>query len=91
MKKKTNPRKIPRTEEDVQKAFKLGQSQAIEFAFAISCLSVYDIFSPSEEDMNRFFTKHQQNVQAILDGTIKFQDVVAALKDEYGLDITFKK
>lgn len=88
-KQKVNPRRRPATVADVQKAYDLGKSEAIEFALAVSCLSLMDIFSPTDEQMQAFNRKYQQNVSAIVDGTIKYQDVLDTLKDEYDLEVGF--
>lgn len=86
---KVNPRRRPATAADVQKAYDLGKSEAIEFALSVSCLSLMDIFSPTDEQMQAFNRKYQQNVSAIVDGTIKYQDVLDTLKDEYDLEVGF--
>lgn len=89
-KQKVNPRRKPATEEDVNKAYKRGRNEAIEFALAISCLSVYDVFNPSQEQMQAFLDKHTANVGAIISGEIKYSDVIGTLKDEYDLDVEWK-
>lgn len=87
--KKTNPRRRPATEDDVQKARMAGMNDAIEFTSAISCLSVMDIFAPTEEQMRAFHAKYNANVEAILSGEIKYPDVKKTLKDEYDLEVSF--
>ena len=87
--KKVNPRRRPETAADVQKAYELGKRETIEFALAVSCLSLMDIFSPTDEQMQAFNRKYQQNVSAILDGTIKYAEVLETLKDEYDLEVGF--
>lgn len=88
--KKINPRRQPRTEDDVQKAYKRGRSEAIEFALAVSCLAVHDVFSPTQEQMEAFHAKHTANVTAIVKGEVKYQDILDALDAEYGLEIEYK-
>lgn len=90
MGKKVNPRRKPATEADVKAAYNLGRNTAIEFALAVSCLSVYDVFSPSPEQMQAFLDKHTANVGAIVSGEIKYADVIDTLKEEYNLDIVWK-
>ena len=86
---KVNPRRKPVTAEDVKKAYKQGRNEAIEFSIAISCLSVQDIFAPTEEQMQAFHDKYEKNVVAIIDGSIKYADVLDTLKSEYDLEIGF--
>ena len=48
------------------------------------------MFSPSGEQMQKFNCKFNQTVSAILNGEIKYQDIVCALKEEYGLEMEFR-
>ena len=89
-KQKVNPRRKPATEENVNKAYKRGRNEAIEFALAISCLSVYDVFNPSQEQMQVFLDKHTANVEANLRGEIKYAEVIETLKEEYDLEVEWK-
>jgi len=86
---KVNPRRRPATAADVNAAYKLGRKEAIEFAIAVACLSVQDVFSPTLEQMTQFHDKYSANVDAIVDGRIKYKDVVDALKDEYDVEVEF--
>ena len=89
-KQKLNPRKIPKTQADCDKAYKRGQTETIEFACAVACISLHDVFSPSGEQMQKFNQKFNQTVSAILNGEIKYADIVNALKEEYGLEMEFR-
>ena len=40
--------------------------------------------------MNEFHEKFNANVAAINDGSIRFRDVLVALKDEYDLELEFR-
>lgn len=86
---KTNPRRRPATVADVKAAYHQGRKEAIEFAITVACLSVQDVFNPSQEQMQQFHKKFSMNVDAIVDGTIKFKDVAEALKDEYDVEVEF--
>lgn len=88
-KQKVNPRRRPASVADVEKAYELGKRETIEFAIAVACLSVMDTFSPTEEQMSAFHDKYNKNVGAIVDGAIKYQDVLDTLKDEYDLEVGF--
>ena len=85
----TNPRRIPRTEADVERAYKRGQTETIEFACAVACISLHDVFEPSGEQMQKFNQKFNQTVSAILNGEVKYAEIVSALHDEYSLDLDF--
>ena len=86
----TNPRRIPRTEADVERAYKRGQTETIEFACAVACISLHDVFEPDAETMQKFNQKFNQTVSAILNGEVKYAEIVSALHDEYDLDIDFR-
>ena len=89
-KQKINPRCIPRSQADVDRAYRRGQSETIEFACAVACVSLQDVFNPTEEQMRAFNRKFNVNVQSILDGSVKYADVLSALHDEYGVDLDFR-
>lgn len=79
--KKVNPRRRPATAADVQKAYDLGRSEAIEFALSVSCLSLMDIFSPTDEQMQAFNRKYLQNVEIGIDAIKSATDyVIEAIK-----------
>ena len=42
------------------------------------------------ETMQKFNQKFNQTVSAILNGEIKYADIVNALKEEYGLEMEFR-
>ena len=41
------------------------------------------------ETMQKFNQKFNQTVSAILNGEVKYSEIVSALHDEYGLDLDF--
>jgi len=88
--KKVNPRHRPATVADVKAAYKLGRQESIEFAIAISCLAAKDVFGPDVEKMQQFHDKYEANVKCILDGSIKYADVLETLKNEYDLELEFR-
>ena len=85
----TNPRRIPRTQADVERAYKRGQTETIEFACAVACISLHDVFELDAETMQKFNQKFNQTVSAILNGEVKYAEIVSALHDEYSLDLDF--
>lgn len=89
-KKKVNPRHKHATIADVKAAYNLGKRETIEFVIAAACLSVNDVFSPSEEQMAAFHEKYITNVKSILDKQIKYNDVLETLKNEYDIEIAFE-
>ena len=88
--KRVNPRRKPASVADVQAAYKLGRKESIEFAIAVSCLACKDVFHPDQEKMQEFHDKYCANVDAIINRTIKYEDVLEVLKDEYELELEFK-
>ena len=87
--KKVNPRRRPSTVADVKAAYNLGRKESIEFAIAVSCLAAKDVIGPDVDQMQQFHDKYEANVRCILDGSIKYADVLETLKDEYDLELEF--
>ena len=49
MKQKLNPRKLPRTQADCDRAYRRGQTETIEFACAVACISLHIVNALKEE------------------------------------------
>lgn len=87
--KKTNPRHIPRTEEDCRKALYEGHAQGVEFSITMLMYILADKFGFSDEQIAKVSQWYNTNAHAIDDGDIKFKDVKAVLADEYKWQFDF--
>lgn len=86
-KKKTNPKKIPRTQRDVDEAYRLGTYKGTEAALIIWVLSMRDC-GVDNDSVVVYFEKFLSNVESMHSGYMKLYDAKKALEEEY--DITFE-
>ena len=87
--KKPNPRKIPRTQADVDKARKLGQSQGIELAMTIFFTAVLDKGHLPTEEIPKLWESVLYVSKSIIDGYVNIYENKRMLEEEYG--VTFSK
>lgn len=87
--KKPNPRKIPKTQADVDKARKLGQSQGIELAMTIFFTAVLDKGHLPTEDIPKLWESVLYVSKSIIDGYVNIYENKKMLEEEYG--VTFSK
>lgn len=89
MSKKTNPRKIPKSQADVDKARKHGQSQGIELAMTIFFTAVLDKGFLPPEDIPKLWDAVLYVSKSIIDGYVDIYENKKMLEEEYG--VTFSK
>ncbi len=83
-KNKTNPKKIPRTQRDVDDAYELGVYKGVEACAIMWTLSMYDC-GADDEFVDRTSLKFSSNVESIHTDRINLYDVKRALEDEHGI------
>ena len=81
---KTNPRRIPRSQADVDRAYKLGMEAGAQGALSIVLIALKDLGEP-DEYIAKFNHKFNKTVQSWLTGEVKERDVTGALKDDYDI------
>lgn len=86
---KTNPRRIPKTQADVDRAYKLGMEAGTQGALSIVLVTLKDLGEP-DEYIAKFERKFNKTVQSWLGGDIKEREVNEALKDDYDIEIQCK-
>ena len=87
---KQNPRRIPRTEADVRRAEREGKNQGLEFALTVMIYVLVDKFGFTDDQVASLNQWFMTNIGAINDGTIKYEDMLDLLKDEYHWSISLK-
>lgn len=87
--KKVNPKKIPRTQADVDKARKKGQSQGISLAMAIFFTAVLDKGFLEREQIPALWDAVLYVSGSIIDGYVNIFEQKKMLEEEYG--VTFSK
>ena len=83
----SNPRKVPRSQADVDKAYQRGQDDGTRGALTIMLYTLQDKFGADEEQLREFSKAFNYTLDSMMKGYIKEKDLVAVLKDEYGTTV----
>ena len=86
-KRKVNPRLIPKTLADVEKAYKDGIDFGVKNATALFFLTLLDKEHADAEILQRVWKEVEEINQDVIDGVVKISDVRDVLKREYGINI----
>lgn len=84
---KVNPKKIPRTEADVEKARKEGLMIGQEYATVIFLTVLYDKEHATYEIMQRVGEEINSLAESITQGYVTIADLKNTLKQEYGIEV----
>lgn len=90
MAKRINPRKIPRTQADVEQAYRRGMNDGTQGALTIMLYTLKDKFGTSDEDLRDFAEAFNYTVDGISRGYIKESDLKTVIKEEYGTTVYMK-
>jgi len=85
-KKKTNPRSIPRSQADVDRAFDRGQENGINGAYNIMLYVLKDKLKKTDDEVKEFTREFNVVVHCLMTGDIKVSDIKEVLKDEFQLE-----
>lgn len=88
---KTNPRKIPRSEADVKRAYDKGFEDGIKGALSIMLYTLMDKFGVQEDDLKRFSDAFNYTVDSLNRGYVKEADIRKVIKEEFGTDIEYRQ
>lgn len=88
MKKANNPRRIPRTQQDVDRAAEKGRTEGANFILTIILFILKDKHNAPDEDLETLANEIDFYCQQINDGLLSWSEVKDALKQEY--DVTLK-
>lgn len=89
-KKNTNPRKIPRTQTDVDRAEEKGQMFGMEFMANLTLWVLLDKHGAPDEDVQQFSEEIRYLCDSIDKGYVSYPDIRRALKEEHGLEVVFE-
>lgn len=87
MSNRINPRKIPKTQADVDKAYKRGMNDGLQGALTIFLYTLEDKFGANEEQLREFADAFNYTVDGINRGYISESDLKSVIKEEYGTDV----
>jgi hypothetical protein len=88
---KTNPRKIPRSQADVERAREQGRDEGINGALTIMLFTLMDKFGADDAQLREFADAFSYTVDSIERGYITEADLRKVVKDEYHTTIETKK
>ncbi len=84
---KTNPKRVPRTQADVEKAHQNGMLFGTEFALNIVLYVLKDKHEASDDDIMQLRDEFVYQIDSISKGYLKYTDVKRALQTEYDLTV----
>lgn len=86
VRKRKNPRSIPKTKADVDRAYEQGVHDGMMMFLNIALLTFDDI-GCSDEFLERFNVKFNANLESHVKGFISARDIQETLKSEKGWEI----
>lgn len=89
-KSKTNPRKIPRTQADVDRAEAKGQLFGMEFMAVLTMWILIDKHDAPDEDVQQFNEEIKYLLDSIDKGYVSYPDIRRALDEEHGTKVVFQ-
>lgn len=90
MKSKTNPRRIPCTQADVDRAKAQTTDDALRLSLYITLYVLLDKFGFDETKLARASQYINRTAQELADGVIKWQEIMAVLRDEYNVELELR-
>lgn len=89
-KRNTNPRKIPKTQADVDRAEAKGQLFGMEFMAVLTMWILIDKHDAPDEDVQQFNEEIKYLCDSIDKGYVSYPDICRALKAEHNLEVVFE-
>ena len=86
----SNPRKIPRTQADVDKAYKRGMNDGLQGALTIMLYTLKDKFGSEDAELKEFADAFNYTVDGINKGYVSEKDLQSVIRDEYGTMVVMK-
>lgn len=90
MGKKTNPRKIPKTQADVDHAYENGKTAGAKSSIIIMMYALKDKFGASDEELTDFFNAITYTIDSINKGYITEKDLQTVIKEDYDMEFVVK-
>ena len=83
---KVNPRRIPKTQADVERAYSLGRDDGTKGALTIMLYTLKDKYGWDDMRLQGFSEMFNYTVDSISRGYITESDLKSVIKVEYGLE-----
>lgn len=82
-----NPRRIPRSQADVDKALERGKEIGSKGALAIMLYTLKDKFGADDAQLKEFADAFNYTLDSVAKGYVKEKDLESVLLEEYGTTI----
>ena len=86
----SNPRRIPRTQADVDKAYKRGMTDGLQGALTIMLYTLKDKMGAGDAELQEFADAFNYTVDGINKGYVSEADLRTVIRAEYGTEIEVK-
>lgn len=87
---KTNPRKIPRTQQDVDRAYERGRCEGINGALVLFLYTMLDKFNADDATLREFSDAFNYTLESVEKGYVTGADLRRVVKEEYGTVLHYK-
>ena len=85
--KRQNPRSVPKTQADVDRAFSMGSDFGLEFGLNLVLYVLKDKHQAPDEDILQLRDEFMYVVDSIAKKYLTYGDIKAALKSDYDLAV----
>lgn len=85
-KKKTNPRKVPRTQADVDAAWEKGVVDGVSYASAMFMNVLLDKFN-ARDYVQEIWREMEKLSESVLEKRVSIPDIKRMLKEEYNIEL----
>lgn len=89
-KKKTNPKRIPKTQADVDRAEEKGRVFGMEFMANLTLWVLIDKHDAPDEDVLQLRDEILYLCDSIDKGYVSYSDIRRALREEHGTEVVFE-
>ena len=90
MSKRTNPKKIPRTQADVDRAQEQGRLDGREFMATLTLWILLDRHDAPDEDVQVLNEEIKYLMDSITKGYVSYPDIRRAMKEEHDTEVVFR-
>lgn len=87
--KSPNPRKIPRTQADVDRAEEHGRITGMEFMATVTIWVLLDKHNAPDDEIQVFNEEIKYLMDSIAKGYVSYPDIVRAMKEEHNTTVCF--
>lgn len=89
MSSKVNPKRIPRTQADVDKAYNKGMLFGVEFAINMALFVLKDKHDALDEDLKQLKDEFMYVCESLEMGYLKYPDIKRVLSGDYDISVNF--